>query len=599
MGGSDAGIVGEPSATIRSTTSTLVANLVGAGLLSLPFTIKRAGIIPGLIAMVVVCVVNALSALLIARCCELSGKYTYKDMAVAALGKRAGIAIAATLVLYTLGSCVAFAVLLGDFLPNLFDFFMDMGCGAGGCTGSAETVRSIFGRAEVMIVLVGSLVLNPLALNRNLDALRFTSGLSFICIIYTFFMLVGLCGAGPRADTSTLNVSGGGPGLFVAFPILLVSLTAHYNVPKLYVELKERSMARLGAVVAASFSIVLVVYLGAAICGYLLKGSATQGDILNSFDETSPPIVVARIALSLVVIGCFPLAFNSLRIAAVSLLPPRWAERIKEPHYEGSGAYAAVPHHDAAVPVKYSVPVDAGATAAEDGLVATTELSLNRGLLRRTPAGSATSAVGGSAVSHTGPAGGSVTYAATTGAATAGEEGYALSLSPAARIAAERCSVVRVKHFQCTCPTPRALCMRLKADWPHVVVTKLLVLVAITIAILVPSIETVLGYKGAIGGSLVVLIFPVWMFFGLTQRSIAAAAAGVAGTGAPGAVAVKEWAAASGEGYHEGGSVPLAAELHWQWVDLVRTRHGLLASVFTVIGMMLMVSGTLAASGAI
>jgi len=64
-------------------------------------------------------------------------------------------------------------------------------------------------------------------------------------------------------------------------------------------------------------------------------------------------------------------------------------------------------------------------------------------------------------------------------------------------------------------------------------------------------------------------------------------------------VAVKEWAAAGGEGHHEGGCIPLAAELHWQWADLVRTRHGLLASVFTVIGMVLMVSGTLAASGAL
>lgn len=85
-----------------------------------------------------------------------------------------------------------------------------------------------------------------------------SAGLSFLCIIYTFLMLVSLCAKGPRADTSTLNIGGGGTGIAIALPVLLVAATMHYNVPKYFQELRQRSLRRLGAVVALAFTFVLV-----------------------------------------------------------------------------------------------------------------------------------------------------------------------------------------------------------------------------------------------------------------------------------------------------------------------------------------------------
>lgn len=131
-------------------------------------------------------------------------------------------------------------------------------------------------------------------------------------------------------------------------------------------------------------------------------------------------------------------------------------------------------------------------------------------------------------------------------------------------------------------------------------------------------LQTVLGYKGALGGSLVVVVFPAWMYFGLTQRRLAAAAPGAATGSVSGAAAVADWAVrkddsspaddkaalllADSAAAVEGGvlapaasGVPLA-ELRWEWRDLLHTRHGLLAAAGSVLGAALMVSGTLAAS---
>lgn len=151
------------------------------------------------------------------------------------------------------------------------------------------------------------------------------------------------------------------------------------------------------------------------------------------------------------------------------------------------------------------------------------------------------------------------------------------------------------------------------------------------------ALQTVLGYKGALGGSLVVIVFPAWMYFGLTQRRLAAAAAASAAAGGAGAVA--DWAVrgssnpspssgssanrdtassssladdktalllADGAAAAEGALAPSASgvagvgvplgELRWTWGDLIHTRHGLLAAAGSVLGLALMVSGTLAAS---
>jgi amino acid permease len=242
MGGD--GPLGEANATILSTTVTMISNLVGAGVVSLPYVLKRAGIVPGVIALVAMALLNSFSAMVIAYCCELTKKFNYKEVALASLGRSAGQWIGFTLVFYTIGSCIAFAAIIGDLVPDLVKAAIDASCGAtevpcadgsqgciqNPCTGGAAVARDIFGRPEVMIVIVGSTFLYPLALQRNLDALKFTSALSFISIIYLFLMLCSLAGIGPRADPSTLNVGGNGDGIFVAFPILLVAMTFHYNV---------------------------------------------------------------------------------------------------------------------------------------------------------------------------------------------------------------------------------------------------------------------------------------------------------------------------------------------------------------------------------
>jgi sodium-coupled neutral amino acid transporter 11 len=213
------------------------------------------------------CALNTGAMLVVARCCELSGAYTYKDIARKALGGRGAVAVSAVMALYTLGSCVSFLVLIGDFLPAL-------------------VLQAAIGGRELLMSVTGAAVLFPLALPRQLSTLRYTSTLSAVCIVYTAAMIAlrALTAApGARAPPGDVALFNGLEGLAVSAPIMAVAFTAHYNSARFFFELRDRSLRRFGGVLAASFGSVLALYIATAVGGYLLFGSATKGDVLSNF----------------------------------------------------------------------------------------------------------------------------------------------------------------------------------------------------------------------------------------------------------------------------------------------------------------------------
>jgi solute carrier family 38 (sodium-coupled neutral amino acid transporter), member 11 len=220
--------------SLSGTLANIVANIVGAGLLSLPATLKQAGLVPGIFLQLLVCALNTASMLCIAHSCELSNRFTYKEQGEFALGKVASLLITIVMALYTLGSLISFTVLIGDNLPALV-------C-ENGCNGS---VQAFFGNRAVAIILSALLVLLPLSLLRNLSALRYTSSVSSLCILYIGLMIGVRCIAGdpPRAPLSEIDIgSSNALQALATAPVTAVAYTLHYNAARYFYELRERTL---------------------------------------------------------------------------------------------------------------------------------------------------------------------------------------------------------------------------------------------------------------------------------------------------------------------------------------------------------------------
>jgi amino acid permease len=220
--------------SVFGTLMNIVANLVGAGLLSLPATLMQAGLVPGIFLQLLMCALNTTSMLCIAQSCDLSKRFTFKEHGVFALGKPAAVAITTVMALYTLGSLVSFVVLIGDNLPALI-------C-EDGCHGSVQTV---FGNRTVTITMAAIVFLLPLSLLRNLSGLRFTSTLSTVCILYIGMMIGVRCMANdpPRAPSNQIDIGSTNPlNALATAPVTAVAYCLHYNSARYYYELKDRSM---------------------------------------------------------------------------------------------------------------------------------------------------------------------------------------------------------------------------------------------------------------------------------------------------------------------------------------------------------------------
>ena len=93
--------------------------MVGAGLLSLPWTMQQASLGPGVCAIVIMAVLNGASLVALAICCQATKTYSYKMIGELCFGRWAGLIIQTVVGLYAFGSCITYAVLVGSRPPPL------------------------------------------------------------------------------------------------------------------------------------------------------------------------------------------------------------------------------------------------------------------------------------------------------------------------------------------------------------------------------------------------------------------------------------------------------------------------------------------------
>jgi len=302
-------------ASIMSTVFNLSNNIVGAGLLSLPWCFKQSSIFGGIVLFLLVGVLSGLSLVLIANCCELTGRFTFKELGERTLGRKFSIVFQLSMLIYTFFSCVSFLILVGDFFSGsngIAEGICDHDCDHNGFV-------KVFGNRFSAVLILTLVILFPLSCLKNLYALRYTSLLSIFGMSYIFALLFYEYARKGKSeyDLNTFNLSW---NIFSAAPIVNVAFIAHYNAPKYYQEMKNRSIQKFATAVAIALSFCGMIYVGVALFGYLTFGSSTESDILENFGDDDTAALIGRVAMSQVVLFTYPLAFNALRQSALSLI---------------------------------------------------------------------------------------------------------------------------------------------------------------------------------------------------------------------------------------------------------------------------------------
>ncbi|ERE84314.1 sodium-coupled neutral amino acid transporter 2 [Cricetulus griseus] len=206
---------------------------------------------------------------------------------------------------------------------------------------------------DYLVLLVSLLLILPLSLLRNLGYLGYTSGLSLLCMM--FFLIVVICkkfqipcpealmvnetvnatsALALLASNVTLNATTTAdccrPRYFIfnsqtvyAVPILTFSFVCHPAVLPIYEELKGRSRRRMMNVSKISFFAMFLMYLLAALFGYLTFYGQVESELLHTYSKvvgTDILLLVVRLAVLMAVTLTVPVVIFPIRSSITHLL---------------------------------------------------------------------------------------------------------------------------------------------------------------------------------------------------------------------------------------------------------------------------------------
>lgn len=296
-------------AGILGSTVNLVNTIIGAGLLSVPFAFSMSGVALGIIFIVFIWFCSALSFDVLVRSAHLSGAYTYKEIALKTWGPSLAYFGELCILFYTFLNLVARPLTMAQYLTDVFSNI------------AKDTILT----ERWFIIIAVSVIMAPLTLLRNIDALKFSSFLSFICVLFVSAVVIAMLPVegGMLHQLSQAHYWPDSASAMTAFGILVVSFCAHYNAPRMYQELQNRTPGRMRIVTMVSMTICLFLYASVGITGYLTCAASTNGNVLLDYPANSKLVTAARLALVVALIFSTPLVLFACRRSFLAVFLPK------------------------------------------------------------------------------------------------------------------------------------------------------------------------------------------------------------------------------------------------------------------------------------
>eukprot|EP01061_Rhynchopus_euleeides_P005419 TRINITY_DN14677_c0_g1_i1.p1 TRINITY_DN14677_c0_g1~~TRINITY_DN14677_c0_g1_i1.p1 ORF type:complete len:476 (+),score=203.47 TRINITY_DN14677_c0_g1_i1:60-1487(+) len=275
LSGSASLVPHEGTGSVAGTIFNILSNVVGGGVLALPYAFANCGWLLGAILLIFVASLSGFSMWILMTCSHrlhINGEkdaFSYKAMMKRAFGPTWGKVVEAFIVWYTFGCCVAYAGVTGTSLAPLAENWI-------GLTGAWDS--------RITWTLIAGILFAITSSARNLSELKFTSALAFITILYVGLVvvvrLISPESGHPNVadDVKAVDLS---VNIFKAIPLFSVSYGCHYNIPVFYEDLKDRNPKKMTGVIIASIGIITVTYLVIATTGYLHFGKHTNSYILQ------------------------------------------------------------------------------------------------------------------------------------------------------------------------------------------------------------------------------------------------------------------------------------------------------------------------------
>uniref|UniRef100_A0A3P9PJS3 Sodium-coupled neutral amino acid symporter 2 n=1 Tax=Poecilia reticulata TaxID=8081 RepID=A0A3P9PJS3_POERE len=326
------------SASVRMSIFNLSIAIMGSGILGLSFAMANTGIALFVILLVSVAIFSLYSVHLLLKTANEAGALVYESLGYKAFGIPGKLAASCSITMQNIGAMSTYLYIIKYELPVVVQFF----------TGASHGEWYING--DYLVILVSVIVILPLSLLRNLGYLGYTSGLSLLCMVIFLIVVImkkfqtpcplpnpgnetmHMFNITPHSDNTTTDDDTCKPKYFVfnsqtvyAVPILTFAFMCHPTILPMYEELKDRSRRKMQNVANVSFLAMFIMYLLAALFGYLTFNIHVGPELLHTYSRYYKDdilLLVVRLAVLAAVTLTVPVVLFPIHTSVGHLLFP-------------------------------------------------------------------------------------------------------------------------------------------------------------------------------------------------------------------------------------------------------------------------------------
>lgn len=323
---------------VMGAVANLCSATLGAGILSLPFSMQQAGYLGGIFLMLMSAWSTRASIDILTHASDYYQIYTYEGVVEKCLGGFARKVVEWSILVFCIGCAVAYCIAVGDILQ---------------ISGLLLPVEH--GARELSMVLLWLVAMLPLSLLRTMKSLQFSStiGIASICtLVFAAFIHLMEDKMDHPSQTNSTNATEwlvssnstdhstpsrlwpehGGISILQACPIILFAFCCQVNVLAIFEELPARTDTFHNDESTHNDKFLLmglVTKFGVAICAALY---ASLSFIVMADTDQVPPnalllyappkgiMQVATAGMAMAVITAFPLNIFPARVAVLSML---------------------------------------------------------------------------------------------------------------------------------------------------------------------------------------------------------------------------------------------------------------------------------------
>ncbi|KAM7366898.1 hypothetical protein PAMP_014835 [Pampus punctatissimus] len=321
------------SASFGMSVFNLGNAIMGSGILGLSYAMANTGIALFVILLMAVAIFSLYSVHLLLKTANEGGALVYEQLGYKAFGMPGKLAASCSITMQNIGAMSSYLYIVKYELPIVIHAFI------------GNSNEEWYTNGNYLVLLVTLFIILPLSLLRNLGYLGYTSGLSLLCMV--FFLIVVIikkfqiqCPLSmnapnetmPHQNTSAVDYSADTctPKYFVynsktvyAVPILTFAFVCHPAILPMYEELKDRSRRKMQGVANVSFLAMFIMYLLAALFGYLTFNVHVEPELLHTYSKLykfDVLLLIVRLAVLTAVTLTVPVVLFPIRTSVNHLL---------------------------------------------------------------------------------------------------------------------------------------------------------------------------------------------------------------------------------------------------------------------------------------